>query len=72
MMYLLSVTVCTLRLRSKGAAVATVSNWLFNFVSLNVYPFFRRSNKIQTQVIVQITPRAIQNLGWRTYLSADF
>jgi hypothetical protein len=28
-------TVCTLRVRSKGAAIATVSNWLFNFVSYN-------------------------------------
>jgi len=42
--------ICTLRLRSKGAAVATVSNWLFNFV------------------IVQITPRAIQHLAWKTYI----
>ncbi|GJJ15991.1 hypothetical protein Clacol_010270 [Clathrus columnatus] len=42
--------ICTLRIRSKGAATATISNWLFNFV------------------IVQITPVAIQNLQWRTYI----
>ncbi|KAF8518116.1 hypothetical protein BU17DRAFT_66556 [Hysterangium stoloniferum] len=45
-----SMAVCTLRLRSKGAATATISNWLFNFV------------------VVQITPVAIQNLQWRTYI----
>jgi len=48
--WLYPAEICTLRLRSKGAAIATVSNWLFNFV------------------IVQITPLAIQNLDWRTYI----
>ncbi|KAF8588744.1 general substrate transporter [Ramaria rubella] len=48
--WLYPAEICTLRLRSKGAATATVSNWLFNFV------------------IVQITPIAIQNLGWKTYI----
>ncbi|KIJ32004.1 hypothetical protein M422DRAFT_185129 [Sphaerobolus stellatus SS14] len=48
--WLYPAEICTLRLRSKGAATATISNWLFNFV------------------IVQITPIAIQNLGWKTYI----
>jgi len=48
--WLYPAEICTLRLRSKGAATATISNWLFNFV------------------IVQITPIAIQNLQWRTYI----
>lgn len=48
--WLYPAEICTLRIRSKGAATATISNWLFNFV------------------IVQITPVAIQNLQWRTYI----
>ncbi|KAK9312692.1 general substrate transporter [Lipomyces starkeyi] len=39
-----------LRLRSKGAALATASNWICNFL------------------VVEITPPAIQNIGYRTYI----
>ncbi|KAF8507657.1 general substrate transporter [Gautieria morchelliformis] len=48
--WLYPAEICTLRLRSKGSATATISNWLFNFT------------------IVQVTPVAIQNLGWKTYI----
>ena len=39
-----------LRLRQKGSSISTASNWICNFL------------------IVQITPPAIENVGWRTYI----
>ena len=39
-----------LRLRQKGSAISTASNWICNFL------------------IVMITPVAINNIGWRTYI----
>ena len=39
-----------LRLRQKGSAISTASNWICNFM------------------IVMITPLAINNIGWRTYI----
>jgi hypothetical protein len=39
-----------LRLRQRGSSVSTASNWICNFL------------------IVQITPPAIQNIGWKTYI----
>ncbi|KAF2181583.1 general substrate transporter [Zopfia rhizophila CBS 207.26] len=40
----------SLPMRTKGAAVATATNWITNFV------------------IVEITPKGVQNLGWRFYI----
>lgn len=40
----------SLPMRTKGAAIATATNWLTNFV------------------IVEITPKGVQNLGWRFYV----
>ncbi|GAM82975.1 hypothetical protein ANO11243_009610 [Dothideomycetidae sp. 11243] len=39
-----------LRLRQKGSSISTASNWIMNYM------------------IVQITPPAITNIGWRTYI----
>ncbi|POS78182.1 hypothetical protein DHEL01_v203424 [Diaporthe helianthi] len=39
-----------LRLRQRGSSISTASNWIFNYM------------------IVQITPIAITNIGWRTYI----
>lgn len=39
-----------LKLRQKGSSVSTASNWIFNYM------------------VVQITPPAINNIGWRTYI----
>ncbi|RMZ84438.1 hypothetical protein DV738_g831, partial [Chaetothyriales sp. CBS 135597] len=39
-----------LRLRQRGSSVSTASNWICNYL------------------IVQITPPAIQNIGWKTYI----
>lgn len=39
-----------LRLRQRGSSISTASNWICNFI------------------IVQITPPAISNVGWRTYI----
>ena len=39
-----------LRLRQKGSSISTASNWICNYI------------------IVQITPPAIQHIGWRTYI----
>ena len=39
-----------LRLRQRGSSVSTASNWIFNYL------------------VVQITPPAITNIGWRTYI----
>lgn len=39
-----------LRLRQKGSSISTASNWIINYM------------------IVQITPPAINNIGWRTYI----
>ena len=39
-----------LRLRQKGSSISTASNWICNYI------------------IVQITPPAIQNIGWKTYI----
>lgn len=39
-----------LRLRQKGSSISTASNWIMNYM------------------IVQITPPAISNIGWRTYI----
>lgn len=37
-------------MRTKGAAVATATDWITNFV------------------VVEVTPRGLQNLGWRFYI----
>lgn len=39
-----------LRLRHKGSSISTATNWICNFI------------------IVQITPPAIADIGWRTYI----
>lgn len=39
-----------LRLRQKGSSISTASNWICNYL------------------IVQVTPPAIENIGWRTYI----
>ncbi|KAL2037165.1 hypothetical protein N7G274_010028 [Stereocaulon virgatum] len=39
-----------LRLRHKGSSISTATNWICNFI------------------IVQITPPAISDIGWRTYI----
>ncbi|EPE05877.1 sugar transporter stl1 [Ophiostoma piceae UAMH 11346] len=39
-----------LRLRQRGSSISTASNWIFNYM------------------IVQITPIALTNIGWRTYI----
>lgn len=39
-----------LRLRQKGSSISTASNWICNYI------------------VVQITPPAIQHIGWRTYI----
>jgi hypothetical protein len=39
-----------LRLRQRGSSISTASNWIINYM------------------IVQITPPAIKNIGWRTYI----
>jgi Sugar (and other) transporter len=39
-----------LRLRQRGSSISTASNWICNYL------------------IVQITPPAITNIGWRTYI----
>ena len=39
-----------LRLRQRGSSISTASNWIFNYM------------------IVQITPVALANIGWRTYI----
>src|SRR5271154_5505072 len=48
--WLYPAEVTTLRIRSKGAACATMSNWIFNFLG------------------VKITPSAIANIGYQTYI----
>ncbi|KAF2242601.1 sugar transporter [Trematosphaeria pertusa] len=40
----------SLPMRTKGAAVATATDWITNFV------------------VVEVTPRGLQNLGWRFYI----
>ncbi|CAK7243255.1 MAG: hypothetical protein STHCBS139747_004771 [Sporothrix thermara] len=42
--------VLPLRLRQRGSSLSTASNWIFNYM------------------IVQVTPVAITNIGWRTYI----
>jgi sugar porter (SP) family MFS transporter len=42
--------VVPLRLRSKGTAISTASNWIFNFL------------------VVEITPPAVANIGYKTYI----
>lgn len=39
-----------LRLRQRGSSISTASNWICNYL------------------IVQITPPAIENIGWKTYI----
>lgn len=39
-----------LRLRQRGSSISTASNWIFNYL------------------IVQVTPIAITNIGWKTYI----
>ncbi|OAA56243.1 sugar transporter STL1 [Niveomyces insectorum RCEF 264] len=39
-----------LRLRQRGSSISTASNWIFNYM------------------VVQITPVAITNIGWKTYI----
>ncbi|KIW56375.1 hypothetical protein PV05_05040 [Exophiala xenobiotica] len=48
--FILPAEVCTLRLRAKGAALASVGAWIIEFM------------------VVQITPIAVQNIHWGTYI----
>lgn len=48
--WLYPAEITPLRIRSKGTAVASIANWLFNFV------------------VVMITPVALENIQYRTYV----
>ncbi|KIX96707.1 uncharacterized protein Z520_07426 [Fonsecaea multimorphosa CBS 102226] len=48
--FILPAEVCTLRVRAKGAALASVGAWIIEFM------------------VVQITPIAVQNIHWGTYI----
>ncbi|KAK8204305.1 hypothetical protein M8818_005150 [Zalaria obscura] len=48
--WLYASEICTLRLRARGAAVASAGFWIINFA------------------VVEFTPSAIQDIGWRTYI----
>ena len=59
-----------LKIRAKGAALATASDFLGNFLvsdSVFINRPSRRTDEI-TSKVVEITPPALQNIGWRTYV----
>lgn len=56
-----------LRLRQRGSSISTAANWLCNYVSC-IHHLDHFARLTFYQIIVQITPPAINNIGWRTYI----
>lgn len=48
--WLYASEICTLRVRARGAALASAGFWIINYA------------------VVEFTPTAIDNIGWRTYI----
>jgi hypothetical protein len=66
-----SSEILPLRLRQRGSAISTAANWICNYVSISKLCARCRCSRIHNnaqQIIVQITPPAINNIGWRTYI----
>lgn len=57
----------SLSMRTKGAAIGTASNWIFNFMVRFLLIPTRRDANVKFQV-VEITPIGIKSLGWRFYI----
>lgn len=61
-----SSEILPLRLRQRGSAISTAANWICNYVS--GFGVCSLARLIFIKIIVQITPPAISNIGWRTYI----
>ncbi|KAF8497312.1 general substrate transporter, partial [Gautieria morchelliformis] len=48
------LVICTLRLRSKGAAIATISYWLFNLIIVQVTPVMMRKLEWKTYIMFAV------------------
>ncbi|KAJ5377168.1 uncharacterized protein N7496_004577, partial [Penicillium cataractarum] len=59
----------SLPMRTKGAAVATATDW-YDLASMKLFSFLGTNTKrrITNFVIVEITPIGIQNLGWKFWI----
>jgi hypothetical protein len=59
----------SLSMRTKGAAIGTATNWIFNFmVGKYTTSVQRRGVTSLTFVLVEITPIGIQSLHWKFYI----
>lgn len=54
-------------MRTKGAAIGTATNWIFNFMGY-VISILCKSGIIDLEIVVEITPPGIQSLGWQFYI----
>lgn len=61
-----SSEILPLRLRQRGSSISTAANWIFNYVSSWSVRWEPYTDYFQ--MIVQITPISIENIGWRTYI----
>ncbi|KAF8497322.1 general substrate transporter [Gautieria morchelliformis] len=52
--WLYPTEICTLRLRSKGAAIATMSYWLFNLIIVQVTPVMMRKLEWKTYIMFAV------------------
>lgn len=64
-----SSEILPLRLRQRGSSISTASNWYVRILKEADRDEANSGNtRIFNYMIVQITPIAIQNIGWRTYI----
>lgn len=71
--WLLPAEYTPLAIRTKAAALATASNWIFTFVSNPERSLLRKSKfaaqwLTPLQLVVEITPVSIDNIGYKTYI----
>ena len=64
----------SLAMRTKGAAIGTATNWIFNFMGECPIPSSKLTQMKMTlttnerNTVVEITPLGVQNLKWKFYI----
>lgn len=54
-------------MRTKGAAIGTATNWIFNFMGISS-PDISNLDSLHGEPVVEITPPGIQSLQWKFYI----
>lgn len=60
--------IAPLKIRAKGAALATAANYLGNFLVRTQLPVKSLATDMSALQVVEITPPALENIGWRIYV----